>query len=164
MSYHNKKLFGSPLEVFEFICIIFVSICKLSHVRHKNFLVKRCQRKSCMNLRNTSKSSFYMICLIFYDCFRSLQKLLFYSKWKVWTFSETLSPFRASYDKNSRFCFKLKFPPKFTFSSKSIRMLGCAPEWDFFANFACSHRGEFLSYEALKGLKSSGKVHSFHLE
>ena len=53
------------------------------------------------NSSNLSKIEFFHDTLVFYDQFRSIQTLLFYSKQKVWIFPEILSPFPALYDKIS---------------------------------------------------------------
>ena len=53
---------------------------------------------------------------------------------------------------------------KFTFSSISSQIAQMCPRFEFFENFARSHKGEFLSYKAENVLKISGKVYTFRLE
>ena len=70
---------------------------------------------SAKSIKDYQKSSFFMIYLIFYDQHRSSQKLLFYSKHKVWIFPEILSPFAALYDKNSLLWLLASFLKKWDF-------------------------------------------------
>ena len=56
----------------------------------KKFLVKLCRTLAAGMHQIYQNSRFYMIRLTFYDHYKSLQTLLFYSKQKVWIFPEIL--------------------------------------------------------------------------
>ena len=68
-------------------------------------------------------SRFYMIRLTFYDHYKSLQTLLFYSKQKVWIFPEILSPFPAPYDKISLLSLLADFSKKWDFGEISCILM-----------------------------------------
>ena len=89
---------------------------------------------------------------------------IFYFVSKVWEKSFPMPCRTSLYDKNSRFWLSLKFLQKITFSSKCIKIHQICSKCHFFAIFARSHRSEILSYGAGKGLKISGKIHTFCFE
>ena len=119
----DKKILGGPLESFELICVNFISKWKLLHVPVKKFLVKLCRTLAVGMHQIYQNSRFYMIRLTFYDHYKSLQTLLFYSKQKVWIFPEILSPFPAPYDKISLLSLLADFSKKWDFGEISCILM-----------------------------------------
>ena len=114
----------------------------------------------------TRKSSFLSLRLVCFEHFKSFQELLFCSKKKVLQIPEILSTLGASYDKVSLLWLLAKFRrnSKSHFFIKMIKMHQICSNMHFSGDFESNHRNEILSYRAGRGLKISGKIHTFCLE